>query len=44
MIETVLFVLCATVPSHMLAFAQYWEYPWRSKKAALVLLCLNVLL
>ena len=43
MIESFVYVLCTTLPSHVIAFVQYWDYPWRSKKLAIILESINVL-
>lgn len=42
--ETVLFVLCTTIPTHIIVFFLYWNFPWRSRPLALGLICCNVLL
>lgn len=40
--EIILYVLCSSVPNHLIVFFQFWDYSWRSKKLAiaLALLCL----
>lgn len=43
MIESIFYVLCTTIPSHLIAFSLYWDYPWRSKKLAMALVIINVL-
>lgn len=42
--ETFLFVLCTTIPTHIIVFSLYWKFPWRSRSLALGLICCNVLL
>lgn len=42
--ETMFFVLCTTLPSHIIVFCLYWNFPWRSRRLALVLASCNVLL
>ena len=42
--ETFLFVLCTTIPSHIIVFSLYWNFPWRSRPLALGLICCNILL
>ena len=42
--ETILFVLITTLPSHIIAFYQFWDFPWRSRTLALVLVALHVCL
>ena len=42
--ETVFYILCTTLPSHILAFTLFWDFQWRSKKTALLLVTINVLL
>ncbi len=43
MTESFFYVLCTTLPSHIIAFAQFWDYPWRSKKLAVTLISANLL-
>lgn len=40
--ETLFYIFCTTVPSHIIPFVLFWNFPWRSKKAALILVCINV--
>lgn len=42
--ETIFYILCTTLPSHILAFTLFWDFQWRSKKAALILVSINVFL
>lgn len=42
--ENIFYILCTTLPSHILAFALFWDFQWRSKKTALLLVTINVLL
>lgn len=38
--ELLLYTACSWLPSHILAFYQYWDFKWRSKKFAILLVCL----
>ena len=38
-----LYIFCTTVPSHILSFALLWNFPWRSRKAGVALICFNFL-
>lgn len=40
--ETLFYIFCTTVPSHIIPFVLFWNFPWRSRKAALILVCVNV--
>lgn len=42
--DTLFYVLCTSVPSHIIVFYQYWNFPWRSKWLAAGLACANVLI
>ncbi len=42
--ETLLYVFCTSLPVHVLTLFQYWEHPWRSRRMAIVLACLNLAL
>ena len=42
--ETLFYVFCTSLPVHVLTLFQYWEYPWRSRRTAIVLACLNLAL
>lgn len=42
--ETLLYLLCTSLPSHIIVFYQYWDFPWRSKGLAAVLACVNMAL
>lgn len=37
------YIFCTTLPSHIIPFALFWDFQWRSRKAALVLVVVNVL-
>lgn len=37
------YLFCTTLPSHIIPFALFWNFRWRSRKAALVLVTANVL-
>lgn len=41
--ETMFFVLCTTLPSHIIVFFLYWNFPWRSRRLAMILAGCNVL-
>ena len=41
--ESLFYILCTTIPSHIIPFTLFWNFPWKSKKAALILVCCNVL-
>lgn len=38
--ELLLYTACSWLPSHILALYQYWDFKWRSKKFAILLVCL----
>lgn len=42
--ETIVYVLLTTIPIHIITFAEYWNCSWRSKKAAIFLVAINVIL
>ena len=42
--ETLFYVICTTLPSHIIAFFQYWKFPWRSRWLGLTLVTINVLI
>lgn len=42
--DTLFYLLCTSLPCHIIVFYQYWDFPWRSKKLAAGLACANVLL
>ena len=37
------YIFCTTLPSHIIPFTLFWNFQWRSRKAALVLVAFNVL-
>ena len=41
--ETLFFVLCTTLPSHIIVFFLYWNFPWRSRRLAMILAGCNIL-
>ena len=41
--ESLFYILCTTLPSHIIPFALFWNFRWRSRKAALFWVCMNVL-
>lgn len=41
--ESLFYIFCTTLPSHILPFALFWNFEWRSRKAAMVLVGANVL-
>ena len=42
MTETLFYVMCTSLPSHVIVFYQYWNCPWRARKTAIFLVCVNV--
>lgn len=42
MMDTIFYLFSTTFPTHLAVIIQYWEYPWRSKRAAIGLACLNL--
>ena len=42
--ETLLYVLCTSLPCHVIVFYQYWDMPWRSRKLAIALASANLTL
>lgn len=40
--EALFYLFCTTLPSHIIPFVLFWHFPWRSRTAALILVCLNV--
>lgn len=42
--ETLFYLLCTSLPCHIIVFYQYWHFLWRSKKLAVVLAFANVVL
>lgn len=42
--DTLFYILCTSVPCHIIAFYQYWNFSWRSKWLAAGLACANVLI
>ena len=41
--EQLLYIFCTTIPSHIIAFTLFWDFKWRSRKAAFILACTNVI-
>lgn len=41
--DTIFYILCTSIPCHIIVFYQYWVLPWRSKRLAAGLACANVL-
>ena len=41
MIETLFYVLCTSLPNHIILLYQYWNYPWRGRKTAISLVFTN---
>lgn len=41
--EQLFYIFCTTLPSHIIPFALFWNFHWRSRTAALVLVAANVL-
>ena len=41
--EPLFYVLCTSLPCHIIVFFQYWDFPWRSKRLAAALACANIL-
>ena len=41
--EQLFYIFCTTLPSHIIPFALFWNFRWRSRTAALVLVAANVL-
>lgn len=37
------YLFCTTLPNHIIPFALFWRFPWRSRGAAMALICCNVL-
>lgn len=42
--DKLIYIICTTLPSHVIALYQYWRFPWRSRRLALALVALNVAL
>lgn len=42
--ESMFYVLCTSLPCHIIVIFQYWDFPWRSKRVALPLALANILL
>lgn len=42
--DTLFYILCTSVPCHIIVFYQYWNFPWRSKWLAAGLACANILI
>ena len=40
--ETLLYLLCTSLPCHIIVLYQYWHFPWRSRKLAVALACVNM--
>ncbi len=43
MMEQLFYIFCTTLPSHIIPFSLFWNFRWRCRKAALVLVVVNVL-
>ena len=43
MMEQLFYIFCTTLPSHIIPFSLFWNFRWRSRKTALVLVAVNVL-
>ena len=43
MMEALFYIFCTTLPSHIIPFTMFWDFPWRSRTAALGLVVFNVL-
>ena len=43
MMEQLLYIFCTTLPSHIIPFTLFWNFQWRSRRWALVLVTANVL-
>ena len=41
--EQLFYIFCTTVPSHIIPFALFWNFRWRSRTVALALVAANVL-
>ena len=41
--EQLFYIFCTTLPSHIIPFALFWNFQWRSRTAALGLVTVNVL-
>ena len=42
--ETIVYMLLTSLPCHCIVLFQYWDFPWRSRKLAIVLAVLNTCL
>lgn len=42
--ESMFYVLCTSLPCHIIVIFQYWDFSWRSKRVALTLALVNILL
>lgn len=43
MMEQLFYIFCTTLPSHIIPFALFWNFQWRSRRLALALVAVNVL-
>lgn len=43
MMEQLFYIFCTTLPSHIIPFALFWNFQWRSRKAALLVMGASVL-
>ena len=43
MMEQLFYIFCTTLPSHILPLTLLWQFSWRSRKMALVLVICNIL-
>lgn len=41
--EQLFYIFCTTLPSHIIPFALFWNFRWRSRTVALALVAANVL-
>ena len=39
----IFYIFCTTLPSHIIPFALFWNFRWRSRTVALALVAANVL-
>ena len=43
MMEQLFYIFCTTLPSHIIPFVLFWNFQWRSRKAALLVMGASVL-
>lgn len=41
--EQLFYIFCTTLPSHIIPFTLFWNFQWRSRRLALVMVTVNVL-